>query len=175
MSGSMRAVMKRRRLSIHPRCRTGGCVTPGGLRAITSAATTTQSEDVPSAVPSEHGEHCLAQEDGKHDRSDRSAPEPSPTGDTADAGGLRGVPGARVPVGAPAALPDLRARGLLRFLAASARARARLRGRAPDRRVFRAGRVLALVLCQRSLRLSLRWPCPGTLRRPLTCRERIPG
>src|ERR1700723_1521724 len=89
---------------------------------------------------------CLAREDGEHDGSDRPAPEPGPTGDTADAGGLRGVPGSRVPVGAPAAVPALRARGLLRFLAAAARARARLRGRAPDRGVVRAGRVLALVL-----------------------------
>src|SRR5580693_3931126 len=89
---------------------------------------------------------CLAREGGEHDGSDRSAPEPGRTGDTADAGGLRGVPGARVPVGAPAAVPDLRARGLLRFLAVAARARARLRDRAPDRRVARARRVLALVL-----------------------------
>src|SRR6202034_2735888 len=112
---------------------------------------------------------CLAREDGEHDGSDRSAPEPGPTGDTADARGLRGVPGSRVPVGAPAAVPYLRARGLLRFLAAAARARARLRGLAPDRRVVQAGGVLALVLCRRSLRLSLHRPCPGTSRKPLTC------
>src|ERR1700722_4090704 len=89
---------------------------------------------------------CLAGEDGEHDGSDRPAPEPGPTSKTADAGGLRGVPGSRVPVGAPAAVPDLRARGLLRFLATSARARALVRGWAPGRGVVRAGRVLALVL-----------------------------
>src|ERR1700742_4548391 len=105
---------------------------------------------------------CLAREDGEHDGSDRSAPEPGPGGDTANAAGLRGVPGPGNPVGAPAAVPYLRARGMLRFLADAARARARLRGRAPDRRLVRAGRVLALVLCRRNVRLSLRRRRPGT-------------
>src|SRR5580700_10301537 len=90
---------------------------------------------------------------GDHAGSHRSARNPDPPGVPADTGGLRGVPAPGVGVGAPAAVPDLRTRRVLRFVPAAARPRPRLSGRPPGRAVVRAGRELALVLCRRNLRL----------------------
>src|ERR1700722_3633949 len=106
---------------------------------------------------------------GDHAGYHRSARDPDPPGFPADTGGLRGVPAPEVGVGAPAAVPDLRARRVLRLLPAAARPRSRLRGRPPGRAVVRAGRELALVLCRRNLRLiagtRLVTTAPGRARR----------
>jgi len=126
---------------------------------------TTWSADVRSALSAQHGVKRIPREDGRHADADRSAPEPRPPGDAADPRWLPGMPGPGVRVGAPASVPDLRARGLLRLFATAARARPRLRRRAPDRPVVRARRGLALVLCRRNLRL----------RKPPTCRARSRG
>ena len=80
---------------------------------------TTWSADVRSAPPAEHGGQCVAREDGGHADADRSAPEPGPPSDAADTSRLRGMPDPGVRVGAPAPVPDLRARGLLRLFAAA--------------------------------------------------------
>ena len=72
----------------------------------------------------------------------------------AHARGLRGVPARRHPLGAPAAVPDLRARRLLRLLDRQARDRALPRDRAPGDAQHRARRGLALVLRRRPRRLS---------------------
>src|SRR6185312_12499703 len=74
---------------------------------------TTWSADVRSALPAQHGVKREPREDGRHADADRSAPEPGPRGDTADPRWLPGMPGPGVRVGAPAPVPDLRARGLL--------------------------------------------------------------
>src|SRR5580693_6180029 len=114
---------------------------------------TTWFADVrPTGLRSAWGQH-LARKDDRHADANRSAPEPGPPGVAADPGRLPGMPHAGVRVGAPAPVPDLRARGLLRLFAAPSRAGPRLRGRSPDRPVVRAGRGLALVLCRRNLRL----------------------
>src|SRR5258708_19975889 len=84
----------------------------------------------------------------------RSAPEPGSPGDTPDAGWMRGTPASRRRMGASAALPDLRARRLLRFSPAPSRPRPRPFRRAPDLAVVRAGPELSLVLCLRTLRLT---------------------
>ena len=55
------------------------------------------------------------------------------------------------PLGASAAVPDLRARRLLRLVEEQARARPLPRDEAPDRPVLRAGRGLALVLRRRGV------------------------
>src|ERR1700737_210690 len=86
---------------------------------------------------------CTSQEEveygSAHVSTERSAPEPDPPGDAADAGGLRGMPDSCVRVGSSAALPDLRPRGVLRLFPAAACPRSRLRHWAPDRPVVRAG------------------------------------
>src|ERR1700682_3981677 len=78
---------------------------------------------------------------------------------------------ARHTVGAPTAVPDVRARRLLRFFAHAACPGARSRHRAPDRAVLGGRRELALVLCPRELCLRsppptsahrFRWPNPPT-------------
>src|ERR1700748_3832193 len=94
-----------------------------------------------------NGEH--ANVDGE-----RPPPEHDPAGVLADTERMRGMPPARDGMGALAAVPDLRARRLLRLFSAPASPRARPRGRPPDRAFVRAGRELALVLCRRTVRLS---------------------
>ena len=89
--------------------------------------------------PPSMGQRVPREDDG-HGDADRSAPEPGPPGDAADAGRLHGMPDPGFRVGAPAPVPDPRACGLLRLFAAPARPGPRLRGRAPDRPVVRAGR-----------------------------------
>ena len=59
---------------------------------------------------------------------------------------LRGMPAARHTVGPPAAVPDLRARRLLRLVTDAACPSARAHGGPPDRAVHGARRELALVL-----------------------------
>src|SRR6266487_1386229 len=59
---------------------------------------------------------------------------------------LHGVPENRRPLGPPARMPVMRARGLLRLLAEPARDRALPRDHPPDRPLLRARRGLALVL-----------------------------
>src|SRR5262245_58099511 len=90
---------------------------------------------------------------------------------------LRGVPEARFEVGAPAALPDVRARRLLRQLAQPPRHEALPRDRPPDHRRLRPARRVGLVLRRRgdarphgrhhpaerpdpALRLRLQYPRP---------------
>src|SRR6476469_10845874 len=73
------------------------------------------------------------------------------------------MPAARHTVGTPAVVPDLRARGLLRFFTHAARPGACSFDRAPDRAVLRARRELALVLCPREL--CLRSPPATSARR----------
>jgi hypothetical protein len=67
---------------------------------------------------------------------------------------LRGVPPARCSLGSPAAVPHLRACRLLRFVAATTCAEARVCRGPPNRRLVRAGRRLALVFLPRDLRLT---------------------
>ena len=74
----------------------------------------------------------------------------------ADAGGVRGVPARRHDLGAPADVPRLRARRLLRLLGEQARDGALPRDRAPGDAQHRAGRGVALVLRRRGPRLGLR-------------------
>src|SRR6202165_5153508 len=78
---------------------------------------------------------------------------------------------ARHTVGVPAAVPDVRARRLLRFFAHAACPGARPHGGPPDRAVHGAGTDVALVLCPRELCLRsppptsahrFRWPNPPT-------------
>jgi hypothetical protein len=60
--------------------------------------------------------------------------------------GMRGMPAIRGSLGASEAVPELRSRGVLRFLPEPARDQALSFDRSPDRRVLRARRGLALVL-----------------------------
>src|SRR6201985_2847812 len=90
-----------------------------------------------------NGEH--ANVDGE-----RPPPEHDPAGVLADTERMRGMPPARDGMGALAAVPDLRARRLLRLFSAPARPR----GRPPHRPVVRTGRELALMLCRQTVRLS---------------------
>src|SRR6185437_2201504 len=122
---------------------------------------TTWSADVRATLLAQHGVKRVPREDSRHADADRSAPEPRPPGDAADPRWLSGMLGPGVRMGAPAPVPDLRARGLLRLFATAARARPRLGGREPVCPVVRAGRGLALLLCRRTLRL----------RKPLTWRK----
>src|SRR3954452_20103388 len=62
---------------------------------------------------------------------------------------MRGVPADRVPLGPSAAVPHLRARGLLRPVPGQARPPARRPGRPSDHPVVPAGRGLAVVLRRR--------------------------
>src|SRR3954454_617629 len=62
---------------------------------------------------------------------------------------MRGVPADRVALGPPAAVPELRARRLLRPVPGQARPPARRPGRPPDHPVVPAGRGLAVVLRRR--------------------------
>ena len=73
----------------------------------------------------------------------------------AHARGVRGVPARRHPLGAPAAVPGLRSRRLLRLVAAAARDQAPRGDRRPGDPQLRAGRGLALVLRRRPPGLSL--------------------
>ena len=82
------------------------------------------------------------------------APEPGATGATAHPARMRGMLADRFTLAAPAAVPHLRARGLLRFLPDAACSRARRPHRPPHRAILRAGRVVAVVLCRRDLRLK---------------------
>src|SRR6185369_15715436 len=84
---------------------------------------------------------------------------------------LRGMSAARHTVGPPAAVPDVRARRLLRLVAHAACPSARALDRAPDRAVHGGRRELALVLRPRELCLRpppptsanrRRWPKPPT-------------
>src|SRR6185437_6387384 len=82
----------------------------------------------------------------------------------------RGMSAARHTVGPPAAVPDVRARRLLRLVTHAACPSARTHGGTPDRAVHGGRRELALVLCPRRLCLRppstsanrLRWPKPPT-------------
>src|SRR6185295_5873488 len=67
---------------------------------------------------------------------------------------MRGVPADRVPLGPSAAVPDLRARRLLRPVPGQARPPARRPGRPSDHPVVRARRGLAVVLRRRGLRMT---------------------
>src|SRR5258708_39936343 len=67
---------------------------------------------------------------------------------------MRGVPAAGHPVGTAAAMPDLRARRLLRLLTRAPCPHPRVPHRAPGGAVVRAGRGLALVLLRTQLCLS---------------------
>jgi hypothetical protein len=67
---------------------------------------------------------------------------------------LRRMPGTRHPVGASSAVPDVRARRLLRLVADATRQEPRPHHRAPHHAIHGARRILALVLCPRELRLS---------------------
>src|ERR1700692_382506 len=70
---------------------------------------------------------------------------------------------ARNTVGAPAVVPDVRTRRLLRFFAHAACPGACSLDRAPDRAVLGSRRELALVLCPREL--CLRSPPPTSAHR----------
>src|SRR4051794_41147792 len=83
-----------------------------------------------------------------------STPGTDPSGRAPHTRRMRGVPATGLTVGAPAAVPDLRPRRLLRLLAAEARQRARARHRASDRGVVRARGGLALVLRGRAVRMT---------------------
>src|SRR6185437_10463056 len=160
----IKVVRRRSRHTISPRDSTtiltpwSGPVIPSDLLARPGPATG-PARKLPGLLmcgrpsPAQHGVKRVPREGGGHGDADRSAPEPGPPGDAADTRRLRGMPDPGVRVGAPAPVPDLRARGLLRLFAAPARPGPRLRGRAPDRPVVRAGRGLAVVLCRRNLRL----------------------
>src|SRR6185312_2649456 len=78
-----------------------------------------------------------------------------PPGGAPHSRGLRGVPPARYSLGAPAPVPDVWPRRLLRFVARPPRAPACASDRPPDRPVLRARGGLALVLLRRDLRLSV--------------------
>src|ERR1700757_5070702 len=67
---------------------------------------------------------------------------------------LRRMRGTRHPVGASSAVPDVRARRLLRLVADATRQEPRPHHRASHHAIHGARRILALVLCPRELRLS---------------------
>src|SRR4051794_39333537 len=67
---------------------------------------------------------------------------------------MPGVPSDRLPVGTPAPVLDLRARGVQRLVAQPPRPRPCTRRGIPHRAVVRAGRALALVLPARVVRLD---------------------
>src|SRR4051794_36034559 len=69
---------------------------------------------------------------------------------------MRGVPADRVPLGPSAAVPDLRARRLLRPVPGQARPPARRPGRPSDHPVVPAGRGLAVVLRRRGAGVTTR-------------------
>src|SRR3954453_21469275 len=75
---------------------------------------------------------------------------------------MRGVPAHRFSLGPSAAVPDLRARRLLRPVPGQARPPARRRGRTSDHPVVRAGRGLAVVLRRRGTGVSTRATAAGT-------------